>query len=249
MGYKTETDEIIKLLTLLNSNDDKHFNFTFPAHLEKTTQLTLNSLSGITTYQDFLKAIKSTRYEKIFNKYNFDKTEKFPIAEIENELTIQNYKELYKTLDKLSDVEQSELRDLYDTIIDFENITRIIRLKNFYNFDFNSVKKQLLPFGTFNESKIEKLYKTSNNAEFYSLISKGQYGKLIDKDDLNSPSQINKKVKYKKANHNMYFSGSPATVMMSYIILAELEIINLICIVEGVRYNINKDKIKSLLIY
>ena len=56
-------------------------------------------------------------------------------------------------------------------------------------------------------------------------------------------------VKFRQAQHNMYFSDNPTTVMISYILLAEIEVLNLITIVEGIRYSVDKNIISSLLYY
>lgn len=247
--HQTEITQIIRFLTLLNANDKSHFNYTFPPHLEKSTAINLHLLSSATTYQDFLLAIKGTKYDKILKEFNIPLNKHIPIAEIEDKLHIENYKELFSTIDNLQDVEAEELKDLFFAILDFENFLRIIRLKKYYHKDIDYIKSHLLPFGTLTDSKIAQIYNSSGVNEALSVMSKTKYGKMLRKIDYESTSEILKKIKFEIATHNMYFSNNPATVMMSYVILAEIELENLICIIEGIRYNIDKDKIKSLLIY
>ena len=72
---------------------------------------------------------------------------------------------------------------------------------------------------------------------------------ILKKIDSEQIDELELLVRFKKARHNIYFSDSPATVMMSYIFLCEIELHNLICIIEGARYNVDKEVIKPLLIY
>ena len=47
----------------------------------------------------------------------------------------------------------------------------------------------------------------------------------------------------------MYFSTDVPKVYVAFIILAEIEIENIINIVEGIRYQVDENEIKQMLIY
>ena len=61
-------------------------------------------------------------------------------------------------------------------------------------------------------------------------------------------SDISPRVKYKLARKNMYFSNNPSVVMISYMFVAETELMNIITLIEGTRYKLDSKKIQSLLI-
>ena len=46
----------------------------------------------------------------------------------------------------------------------------------------------------------------------------------------------------------MYFSNNPSVVMISYMFVAETELMNIITLIEGTRYKLDSKKIQSLLI-
>lgn len=249
VASKTEINEIIRFLTLLNAKNIKHFNFTIPAHLEKRTAINLALLTSATTYEEFLTAIKGTTYEEALREFHLEYESQIPIAEIEDKLYIQLYDNLYNSIKMTHGDEFNELHELYDTILDIENFMRILRLKKYYHSEPELIKKHLLPFGTLTEKQIDAMCKASSSADVFSAMNKTKHGKIIDKIDYTYASEIISAVKFKKAQHNMHFSNNPTTVMMSYIILSELEVLNLTTIIEGVRYGIDKDKISSLLHY
>ena len=101
--------------------------------------------------------------------------------------------------------------------------------------------------GSLSEKQINLMCQASTVDDIFSAMSKTKYGKIIDKINFTYENEIISAVKLKKAQHNMHFSDNPTTVMMSYIILSELEVLNLVTIIEGIRYEI--DKISSLLHY
>ncbi len=247
--HQTEIREVVRFLTLLNASDKKHFHFTFPAHLEKHTSINLNLLTNATNYNEFMEAIKNTKYEKVLKEFVITEGKTIPIADIEDKLNILNYTELYNSISELQGTDADELRDFFDCIIDYNNFTRIIRLKKFYNYDLEFVKKHLLPFGTLTENKVVELYNAVNTGKFEEIVSKTKHGNMLNKIEDGTPDKIINKIKFKKAKHSMYFSNSPAIVMISYITLLEIELQNLIYIIEGVRYNVDKNEIKSLLLY
>ena len=73
IAHKTEVNELIRFLTLLNSTEDRReqpFHFVFPAHMAKKTSINLTTLADAKSYEEFLAAIEGTRYEKVFSKYH-----------------------------------------------------------------------------------------------------------------------------------------------------------------------------------
>ena len=74
-------------------------------------------------------------------------------------------------------------------------------------------------------------------------------GKLIDKIGYVYASDISPRVKYRIARKNMHFSNNPSVVMISYMFVSETELMNVISLIEGVRYKLDSRTIQSLLIY
>lgn len=249
IAHKTEIDEIIRILTLLNSKEKQEYNFTVPAHIAKKTSIDLNILAKAENYEQFLEAIKNTSYEAVFNEYDIKENSAIPIPEIENRLYTKLYSELFEAIEKTDATEKEELKELFNTIIDYRNFLNIIRLKNFYNTDSKTVQKYILPFGNLKAKVIQNMCEAEDPQSVYSIMSSTRSGKLIDKFEFENIDVLELTVKFNKAKHNMYFSDSPATVMMSYITLCEIELHNLICIIEGVRYNVDRSMIEPLLIY
>lgn len=249
VAHKTEINEIIRILTMLNSREKRQYNYTVPRHIAKKTSIDLNALAEVENYDQFLEAVKKTPYGKILEKYSSDEYKSIPITEIESELYTKLYVELYQAIDRMGEEASKDLRSFLDSIVDYRNFLNIIRIKEYYNADSAVVKRYIIPFGSLKPSVIDKMCNAETAQEVYDIMAETRAGKLIDKVEYANLDELEIKVKYKKAKHNMYFSDDSSTVMISYIVLCEIELHNLICIIEGARYNVDKSVIEPLLVY
>ena len=88
-----------------------------------------------------------------------------------------------------------------------------------------------------------------SSAEIFSIMHNTNHGRLIDRIGYVYASDITPRVKYRIAKRNMRFSKNPSVAMISYMFVTETELMNIISLIEGVRYKLDSKKIQSLLIY
>ena len=91
--------------------------------------------------------------------------------------------------------------------------------------------------------------RAESSAEVFSIMQSTHNGKLIDKIGYVYASDISPRVKYRLARKNMHFSNNPSVVMLSYMFISEIELMNVVSLIEGVRYRLDTKLIQSLLIY
>lgn len=247
---KTEVELLISYLTLLNSNSTEDFIFRFPAYFEKHASFNLAKLAKVKSYGDFLNELEKSPYYSILAKYKPDENGILPLSTIENRLYSVVYKGLFNGINKnCPKSEQGELLSLFNTILDYENFIRILRLKKFYNMSPIEIQTNLLPFGSLKQNQIEALCNTSDSKETFELMCTFKQGYYINKTSYNETDNLVQKIKHRKSVKNIYYSSSPAAVMISYMFATEIELANITCLIEGARYNIDSKKIESLLIY
>ncbi|MBQ2152378.1 MAG: V-type ATPase subunit, partial [Clostridia bacterium] len=75
-----------------------------------------------------------------------------------------------------------------------------------------------------------------------------KFGKALEKLDYVYKGEIDNIGLYKTTLKNMYFSTYPLVVMLSYVFVMQTEYNNIVSIIEGVRYNVDPSKIKTLII-
>lgn len=247
---RMECQLLMNFITMLNSKTPEDFLFTIPAYFEKHSNLNFTQLSKANTYEEFLSMIEKSSYYPILCRFKPEKNGLLPIAAMENSLYTFILSDLYEGIEKNSPKqEKEELKSYFDTLLDYENFIRIIRLKKYYNMTPEEIKKNLLPFGSLKTYQLDRICSAENSKEAFAVMSSLRQGMYIKKTSYFYTGSLVAKVRYRKSINNIYFSNSPAAVMISYMFATETELANIICLIEGTRYNVDSKKIESLLIY
>lgn len=247
---KIEVKLLMDYMTLLNSNSAKDFIFTFPAYFEKHSDINLTNLAKAKDYDEFLAVLEKSPYYSILSKFKPNENGRLPLAKIENELYTFVYEKLFKGINKnCPKNEKNELLSLFNTLLDYENFIRIIRLKKYYNMEPEEIKQNLLPFGSLKKKQIDAICSAEDSKAAFSVMCSFRQGYYINKTSYFYTGSLVSKIRYKKSVKNIYYSDSPAAVMISYMFAAETELANITCLIEGTRYNVDSKKIESLLIY
>ena len=247
---KTEVEQIIRFLILLNSNSTEKFIFQFPAFFAKHTSLDINKLANARDYEEFLNALSGSAYYDILKIYKPDQKDMLPVSDMENKLyayVLGNMLELIKK--KAKGTERQELLQMFHTINDYSIFSKILRLKKYYNLSPEVIRTNLLPeYCDLSPKIIDKMCAAESSAEVFKIMQSKGCGRLISKIGYTYASDISPRVRYTMAKKNIHFSNNPSVVMISYMFLAETELMNIICLIEGIRYQLDTKTIQSLLI-
>ncbi|MDP4120229.1 MAG: V-type ATPase subunit [Bacillota bacterium] len=247
---RNEIAQIMRFLTLLNSDHLKDYILSLPSYFGNQTKIDLQALSRAKNYNDFLDAISSTPYYNLLSNFKPQEGTQPDLTNIENTLYTFMYKNVFKIIGKFTkDREQIELNRLFKTIIDYQNFVRIVRLKEYYNLDPSQIKAQLLPFGSLRKNGLDEMCNAENTKQIFSIMQSTIVGKNLEQMEYNYTDQISLIAKYNISRRKIHFSTYPSVVLLSYIFIMEIELLNVINIVEGVRYKVPKEKIKELIIF
>lgn len=117
---KTEVDQIVRFLVLLNANSTEKFIFEFPAFLSKRTEIDVNKLANAGDYEEFLAALQHTSYYEILRAFRPDKKGQLPVSDIENRLYGQILGNMLAMINKKAKgSERQELKTMFLTMNDY----------------------------------------------------------------------------------------------------------------------------------
>jgi V/A-type H+-transporting ATPase subunit C len=74
-------------------------------------------------------------------------------------------------------------------------------------------------------------------------------GRMIGKIGYKYASDISPRVQYRIAKKYIHFSNNPSVVMVAFMFLSETELMNVISLIEGVRYQLDTKTIQSMIIH
>ena len=249
-GYllrRTEISEIVKFCTLLTIGRPKEYIFTMPLYFTEHTALPLDHLAEVSDYQGLLDLLGHHPYRRLLEAFPPEQGEKLDIAALNDALDIYSLEELYKAIHSNKNKEQrAALTALFDTLCDYQNYSRIMRMKKFYHMSNDDVRGHLLPYGSLSGRRLDA-YLTSESyddiRQALAVTKVGRRARMIDMDE-----EMAIKGRFDQCRHELYFSTDPEVVLLSYCIVAETELKNIITIIEGVRYSMEPKSIAQMLI-
>ena len=247
---RSEIEQIMHSLVLLGGQVPEEYLFSMPAYLTAHTHLDLAGLSHIRTYDDLLQAVAHTPYRKLLEGFRPAPGVSLNYMGVENALYTYLYKEVFRVIDNRTHGENSEqLREIFESYLDLQNYLRIVRLKFIHKESIDVVRSSLLPFGKLHQRHLDALLDAETEEQVAAIARKTPVGKrfLKNQGSYAYVEQLMNRTKYKTCRRDIRFSTHPSVVLISYIFLMEIEVGDIITIIEGIRYQLAPDEIKSML--
>lgn len=239
---KYEINCVKNVFRNVTTNRDAKINLK---NIDNWTEKMFSSINGInqvTEETEFLEIIKSEKYYSIFKKYE-NVIENAPLETIEVELDKFYFQEIYKLSKKVN----KEFQDMIGIEIDLLNIIWIYRAKKYFNYTENEILNIIIPIKyKLNNEKIMRLINSSDFEEMKNILNETIY-KNVFKNELFLDNEKDRYLynKYMKLFKTKLFN---ICTVFCNINLIDIEIKNIINIIEGIRYNVNKQEIQKRII-
>ena len=243
----TEISELMKFITLLSIGRPREYLFSLPLYFTQHTDIALEKLSSIHSHKELVSVLERTDYADILRQFPPDENGDYDLAAIEDALENDNLDQLYTDIGSIKNKkDRNELIKLFDTLSDYQNYSRIIRLKKNYHLSNEEIRKHLLRYGKLTGKNLDRILSKEEYEEIREELKRtgvGKKAKTIDAD-----SEMAVQGSFAMCRRQLYFSTNPEIVLLAYRIVSLTELNNLIAVVEGVRYQIEPDKILEILI-
>lgn len=249
-GYILRTAEIKELnkyLTLLAIGRPSEYIFSLETYFDEQTEIPLAKLASLNSYAELLDVLKEHGYRRVLEKYIPTDDEHIDISAIDDAMQVYSLSILYDEIGKIKNKSaKADMISLFDTMCDYDNYSRILRLKQYYDLSGDAIKTHLLPYGSLTGKRLDEILSASTLEEMQESLNNTKIGKKASA--VNTSLDITIKGKYDRCRHEMYFSSNPDIVLLAYYILSETELKNIVTIVEGVRYSMEPKNIAEMLI-
>lgn len=243
----TEISELMKFITLLSINRPGEYLFTLPLYFVQHTDIPLEKLSAVHSHSELLNVLKGTDYADIVKDFPPNDIGDYDLAAVEDALENYNLKKLYEDAKKIKNKkDRNSLISLFDTLSDYNNYSRIIRLKKNYRLNNEAVRAHLLQYGKLTGKNLDRILQKDSYEEIREELMKTSVGKKARSIDADSEMAV--QGRYEMCRHQLYFSSNPEIVLLAYHILSLTEIANITAVIEGVRYQMAPDRIYEILI-
>ena len=243
IASKLEIEQIIRFLMLLNIGKPEEYAYSMPLSLDKYANISFGEMAKARSYEDLLSSMHGTKYYSVLKDFIPKENERIRIAEIELALNTKNYSSAIEAISASKGKnEQKELKDIFNAMLDFENVARILRLKKYYGFEPEKIRSMLIPYGKLPQRTLDEFCAAEKVNDVYELARTTYLGKLMSKLQYNNPTQITDALINAYCKHHLRLSPNPTIVMISYVYLKEIELHNVVNIIEATRYGVSADE-------
>lgn len=273
--YRAELTDALKIAKFLKGNEKTIYRYVYrKQEIEDLKKMlrTLQQGASLSTLDrrrlfvsrysriDFNKALEAKSISELINTIkdtNFYQILK-PLLKGDNnidlfaaEMALDTYyflkiKDQLKTLASGRDSEI--LRDYFGSEADIKNLMWIYRGKHYYKLPKEMLYRYLIPFGNrLKRSLADQMIEAKDEEQLLKLMKEGPYGIVFDSDMIDWERRFMQKfLKMQLSNLRMYpYSLAP---IVGYVYAKETEIYNITTIIEGVRYNVEPERIRKMLI-
>lgn len=247
--------EILRMILLLKANNPGEYIISLSGFLISKCHINLLELAKVRSFDDLLECLSNTHYYKILLKHKpTEENPKIDYISCEHSMYNHFFKRLFNMINnKTKKSEKIELNRLVGTRLDNLNMCNIYREKILFKSDPSQIKKRIFPFfRSLTKDKIEKVISSSDsdqvNKLMQELFSNDDKINNIDDEEVCYIENYTSRLKHKLCKHYLHLSNNVSTVFYAFYVLSQIEISNLIYIIEGIRYKVPSNKIKSLLV-
>ena len=249
---RMELKQFLSFLQYLNSGHPQDYIFTLPYFFEKHTDVNLMKLSQIRSFSEFTEHIKKSIYYDAIKNIKCDNG-RFDYALVENLMYSKLYDSALAACRKYySGQAQKQLLDLFGTEIELHNVMTIYRLKKYYKASADFISSMLYPYsGRISRRTMTRMAAAESADEVLSIfLTATAYRREVNMELISRHhiDNVFRELRYKRAHHYMHFSTNPSVVLLSYMILTETELTEIVTIIEGVRYGLTPERISELIV-
>ena len=246
-----EIDLIMARIRILYSEIYTGYDLDIPEYLARYASFNVYGLINAKSYDGILNLVKNTRYYNVLLKLKPERDEHIDYNVLEIELRRVYYSTYVNVVKKLyRGKKQQDLLNVLYTMIELQNITKIYRLKKYFNASPEHIKSTLfLEYSRMPKSYMEELIACPDAMTFLKKMADSRYHLYVDDQDYVYIEYYTDSIKYNLSKRFMRFSNDAPLVFMTYSTLLMVEIDNLKHIIEGIRYQEPASSIEKMLIY
>ncbi|MEG0367209.1 MAG: V-type ATPase subunit, partial [Coprobacillus sp.] len=246
-----EIQLILTKARLIVSDYYTGYEIEIPDYLNKYTSFDLYGLLSVMDYEGLLVVLRGTKYYDALLKFKPKDDEPLDSNLLELELKHIYYKEYVDTVTKLfKGKKRKDLLTMINTSIELQNITKIYRLKKYFNATPSQIRETLfMEHSRIPKSVMNDLIEAKDASDFLKKLADSPYKLYVDDQEFIYIEYYTEKIRYNLAKRFMRFSTDSALVYMTYKFVYQVEIDNLKHIIEGLRYGEAPSQIESMLIY
>lgn len=248
---RREMDIIFSVIRSIISGGYQIAIAELPVYFVRHASFDIMEITKSKSIQELLQTIQNTPYYDLLLPFQSQTPEEIDYSQVEHVLREYFYDTAFERIKQnYKGKTRKELEHIFLSSIELQNVIKIYRLKKFYHATNEEVMKTLLlKYSRMSPSKIQELLSLENPDDLLKYMQQSEYKQYIDEDDYIYIEYVADQIEYRLAKRYMNYSFTAATVFASFVILSEFEQQNIFNVIEGIRYGLDENEIRKMLIY
>lgn len=243
-----EIEDLKMLLRVVYTGRDSEAIRDSLVFLKEYSDLDFEKLTGSNNIHHIIGNLKGSEYYKVLSPF-LDSTKQQNLFDMEMSLDLHFFMTILKLKDKLlSGADRESITQTFGIEIDILNILMIYRCKKLFNFPKELTVKYVIPYWyRLSREQLIHLSESRDVEEFKRHVSKTKYSHIFKADDEHLWETNSMNYMYRVYKSHLRSDCFNIGLSMAYLHLKEMDIRNIITLIEGVRYNLSREEIKSYL--
>ncbi len=245
---REETEHLIQLLRLMNVDRARDYILSLPDFFSSHTKLDLLAVNRAQNMAELVPALAGSLYGRLLSPYAGQPNGELPLTEMETVLHRALAERILDVTAHTTGTLRQEMVDLCGTWIDVQNVTRVWRLKTYFHATEEEIRAVLLPPGGNIPKKTWERLLAAAPDEMADIFFATPAGRHVPAAQRAFTFDLPERATYFTARHYMHFSVHPMVVLLSYVTIIETEVLDIINIIEGLRYQLPPEEIRPTLV-
>ena len=248
---QVEIRQILATLRSIKETEPK-MQLAKTAHATQSyTTFDWTRLVAVTQYEQLAELLKPTMYYDVLKQLGIKSEADIDYTRCEIAFKNFFYEHVKVVIEKeFKGKDKEEIYSLFASQMELDNIAKIYRMKKYFQMKPEEIRTALVPnYHRIPKKTMEHWIDNYSAEEFLNAVRQSPYKSFMGSKEFLYIEYHMNAVKFNLSKHHMRFSNNPNMILISYLIILETELQNLIDIIEGIRYNVDADKISKLLIY
>lgn len=248
--YLEEIEQILNCIRSILSDDYTGFVSDLPLFMGPYMSFDLARLLDAKSIKGLNEILKDTMYYEVLQPC-FKAEEKLDYAKCETALKRFFYEHQKEVVEKKFHGKlKKDVQKIFDTQLELQNICKIYRMKEYFHADKESIRENLIKVNQrLTKDMLEDLLDAKTGEDVLKKLESSPYQIFTDDNDFIYIEYYCQKITYHLGKRFMHFTNNAPLVYLTYFILDEVEVENIVNIIEGIRYGVSPEKIENLLIY
>ncbi len=241
-----EIEDLKVILRILSSHNKNQIAADSLNFLKRYSELDYEALEKSRTIPEFVDNLKESVYYNVLSPFVYS-SHPGTLFDMEMALDLHFFTVIFRLKDKLlTGQDKKNISESFGTETDILNIMWIYRCKKFFDIPKEVILNKAIPhWYRLNRRQLLSLAGSRNLEEFKSVLSTTRYNDVFNPSDEHLWPYSYTDFIYTLNKKSLLANSFNFKTVMAYIHLKEIDIRNIITVIEGIRYRMPAEKIRT----